>query len=184
MVFQSPTRRDFLAGLGACAMLAASPARAQGMAAESLGEAWRQFRLIDAENARFTLDNIRRPLTLIGFWASWCPVCLGENGQIAALQEAVGPENMEVIMMSHPNWWDDDLRRAKASGMKFRMATADPANDPETVYQTLTDQGDYFVPRTLVFRRTAGGLSVVMSRNGRLDLADGSIAARLRSATV
>jgi hypothetical protein len=73
---------------------------------------------------------------------------------------------------------------AKSRGMAFRMATADPSNGDEAIYDTLTNNGDYFVPRTLVFRREANELSVVMSRNGRLNLADGSVAARLRGAMV
>jgi len=68
--------------------------------------------------------------------------------------------------------------------MTFRMATADPSNGAEAINETMTDNGDYFVPRTLVFRRDAGELSVVMSRNGRLNLTDGSVAARLRGAMV
>jgi thiol-disulfide isomerase/thioredoxin len=167
MIIQSATRRNFLAGLGVSALLAASPARAQTPAETSLAERWSQFRLIDSENNGFTLASLRKPLTFIGFWASWCSVCQGEHDQIAALQQAVGPESM-----------------AKSRGMAFRMATADPSNGDEAIYDTLTNNGDYFVPRTLVFRREANELSVVMSRNGRLNLADGSVAARLRGAMV
>jgi thiol-disulfide isomerase/thioredoxin len=187
VIIQSATRRNFLAGLGVTALLAATPARqakAESLADASLADRWSQFRLIDSQNTSFTIGNVRKPLTLIGFWASWCPVCVGEYGQIAALQESVGAENMDVIMMSHPNWWEDDLRMAKSRGMTFRMATADPSNGAEAINETMTDNGDYFVPRTLVFRRDAGELSVVMSRNGRLNLTDGSVAARLRGAMV
>jgi len=187
VIIQSATRRNFLAGLGVTALLAATPARqakAESPADASLADRWSQFRLIDSQNTSFTIGNVRKPLTLIGFWASWCPVCVGEYAQIAALQESVGAENMDVIMMSHPNWWEDDLKVAKSRGIKFRMATADPSNDPAVINDTLTNQGDYFVPRTLVFRREAGELSVVMARSGRLDLEDGRLAARLRGAMV
>jgi thiol-disulfide isomerase/thioredoxin len=187
MIIQSATRRTFLAGLGVSALLAASPAMAQSPTNASdsaLADRWSQFRLIDSEENSFTLSSVRKPMTLIGFWASWCSVCVGEYDQIAALQAAIGPENMDVIMMSHPNWWADDQKAAKARGMKFRMATADPSNDPEAINDTLTNQGDYFVPRTMVFRREASELSVVMARSGRLDLADGRLAARLRGAMV
>jgi thiol-disulfide isomerase/thioredoxin len=187
VIIQSATRRNFLAGLGVSALLAASPAMAQSPTEpsdSSLADRWSQFRLIDSENTSFTLGSLRKPMTLVGFWASWCSVCVGEYGQIAALQEAIGPENMDVIMLSHPNWWEDDLKAAKARGMTFRMATADPSNDPETINDTMTNQGDYFVPRTVVFRKEASELSVVMARSGRLNLSDGSIAARLRGAMV
>jgi len=184
MMIQSATRRTFMAGIGASALLAASPALAQSTADSSLADRWSQFRLIDSEDNSFTLNSMRKPMTLIGFWASWCSVCVGEYSQIAALQEAIGPENLDVIMMSHPNWWEDDLKVAKSRGIKFRMATADPSNDPAVINDTLTNQGDYFVPRTLVFRREAGELSVVMARSGRLDLEDGRLAARLRGAMV
>ncbi len=184
MIIQSATRRNFLAGLGVSALLAASPAMAQSPADSSLAERWSQLRLLDSQDNSFTLDSVRKPLTLIGFWASWCSVCVGEYGQIAALQEAIGPETMDVIMLSHPNWWEDDLKVAKERGMKFRMATADPSNGPEAINDTMTNQGDYFVPRTLVFRSAASELSVVMARSGRLDLGDGRLAARLRGAMV
>jgi thiol-disulfide isomerase/thioredoxin len=184
MIIQSATRRNFLAGLGVSALLAASPAMAQSPADASLADRWNDFRLIDSEGNSFTLGSLRKPMTLVGFWASWCSVCVGEYGQIAALQAGVGPQAMDVIMLSHPNWWEDDQKAAKARGMTFRMATADPSNDPEAINDTMTNQGDYFVPRTLVFRRDAGDLSVVLSHSGRLDLADGRLAARLRGAMV
>lgn len=184
MIIQSTTRRNFLAGIGVSALLAASPARAESSPDPSLAERWSQFRLIDSQDNIFTLGSLRKPMTLIGFWASWCPVCVSECSRIAALQEAIGRDNMDVIMMSHPNWWEDDMKVAKDRGMTFRIATADPSNDPDAINDTLTNQGDYFVPRTLVFRREGGELSVVMARKGRLDLADGTIAARLRSAIV
>jgi thiol-disulfide isomerase/thioredoxin len=184
MILQSATRRNFLAGLGVTALLAASPARAQSPVDTSLAARWSQFQLIDSQDTVFTLGSVRKPLTLIGFWASWCSVCVGEYSQIAALQAAIGPETMDVIMVSHPNWWADDQKAAKARGMKFRMATADQSNDPEAINDMLTNQGDYFVPRTMVFRQEASELSVVMAQTGRLDLADGRIAARLRGAMV
>jgi thiol-disulfide isomerase/thioredoxin len=187
MIIQSATRRTFLAGLGVSALLAASPAMAQSpadSADSALADRWGQFRLIDSQNTSFTLNSVRKPMTLVGFWASWCSVCVGEYDQISALQEAIGPDNMDVIMLSHPNWWEDDQKAARARGMKFRMATADPSNDPEAINDTMTNQGDYFVPRTIVFRREAGALSVVMARSGRLDLANGRLAAHLRGAMV
>jgi hypothetical protein len=143
---------------------------------------WTRLKLIDSENNGFYLESLRKPLMLIALWAGWCPVCISEYGQIAALQNAVGPDAMDVLMVSHPSWWGDDVRMASQRAMHFRLATAAPSNGAEAIQAALTDDGDYFVPRSLVFRHQADGLALVTARRGRLHLADGRMLSLLQGA--
>ena len=120
------TRRNFLAGVGAAALLSTTvirPARAQSAADGSLASLWKDMELIDADGDSFSIADGRKPLTLIKLWANWCPVCIKEVAALDALVAAVGPQNLDVVLISHPSWFAGDQATAQSRGVRYKLAT-------------------------------------------------------------
>ncbi len=175
------SRRNFLAGLGASVIIPAAAARAQSEARSPLAALWQGISLVDSNNNDFSLKSTGKPLTLVKLWANWCPVCLSEIDQLTSLVAAVGPQTMEVILVSHPNWWEADQDAAKRRQIKFRLATPGEDNSPSRINAALMNaNGLYAVPRTMVFRNA--GEDVVLAHQGAMDWTDDSVVSQLRSA--
>jgi len=181
----STTRRSFLAGVGASTVFARGVARAQspfvqGNARFSLAALWQGLDLVDADDTRFSITDSKRPLTLVKLWANWCPVCLSEIEQLDTIVSALGPQNLDVILVSHPDWWESDQAAARSRGVKYRLATADRRNGRARIQAALTDaNGMYAVPRSLVFRQAG---EMVLAHKGALDWSDDSVVAQLKGA--
>jgi thiol-disulfide isomerase/thioredoxin len=183
----STTRRSFLAGIGACgvfgrgAALAQSPF-AQGNAGGYLASVWQGLDLVDADDNRFSITTGKRKLTLVKLWANWCPVCFSEIEQLDRVVSAIGPDNLDVILVSHPDWWENDQVAAKSRGVRYRLATPDRGNGRARIQAALTDaNGMYAVPRSLVFRQAG---EMVLAHKGALDWSDDSVVAQLKGAVV
>ncbi len=175
------SRRAFLAGLGTSLILPAAAARAQSETRSSLASLWQDISLVDSNDNDFSIKSIGKPLTLVKLWANWCPVCLSEIDQLNSLVSAVGPQRMEVLLVSHPHWWEADQEAARLRQIKFRLATPGEDNNPSLVEAALMNaSGLYAVPRTLVFRNA--GEDVVLAHQGAMDWTDDSVVAQLRSA--
>jgi thiol-disulfide isomerase/thioredoxin len=181
----STTRRSFLAGFGASAVFARGAARAQSAFAQnnaggSLASVWQGLDLVDADDNNFSIATGRRKLTLVKLWANWCPVCFSEIEQLDSIVAALGPQNLDVILVSHPDWWESDQAAAKRRGVKYRLATPDRGNGRARIQAALTDaNGMYAVPRSLVFRQAG---EMVLAHKGALDWSDDSVVAQLKGA--
>jgi peroxiredoxin len=180
----SSTRRNFLAGMGAAAaMVASGNARAQGLGGSSVGGLWRQLQLVDAQDNNFTIGDIRKPLTMVKLWAHWCPVCVHEIAQLDALVSEMGPQALEVILISHPQWWEEDQEAARSRQLRFRLATPDRSNGFGMIQAALTNErGNYAVPRTLVFVKTGG--EPILTHQGAMNVSSDSVVAQLRDELV
>jgi len=180
----STTRRHFLAGLGASALLSTA-ARAQSVATESSGgptlaQLWQRLQLVDANDNNFTIKDSAQPLTLVKLWANWCPVCINEIEKLDSVVSALGPQNLDVLLISHPDWWGEDQEAARRRGIRFKLATTDASNGRGRIQAALTTgNGLYAVPRSLVFRRAG---EVVMAHQGAMDWTDDSLVAQLKGA--
>lgn len=98
------------------------------------------------------LNELRRPLLLVNLWAAWCPGCLAEMPTLQALPSRLGPNAMDVVLLSHGMNWDADLAYAHNTGLPFlhwRLSV----QAPETVVATAFGvQGNRFgLPQSLVF---------------------------------
>jgi thiol-disulfide isomerase/thioredoxin len=181
----STTRRSFLAGVGASVALAGGIARAQsptgqGTASASLAALWQNLDLVDADDNAFSVTNGARPLTLVKLWAHWCPVCFSEIEQLDGVVAAIGAQNLDVILVSHPDWWESDQAAARSRGIRYRLATPGAGNGRARIQAALTDaNGMYAVPRSLVFRKAG---EMVLAHKGALDWSDDSVVAQLKGA--
>jgi len=146
----------------------------------ALAALWQRLELVDAEDNNFSIKDATRPLTLVKLWAHWCPVCLSEIDQLDQVVAALGPRTLDVILVSHPDWWREDQAVARRRGIRFRLATPDFGNGRGRIQAALTNSaGLYAVPRSLVFRRAG---EVVMAHQGAMDWTDDSVVAQLRDA--
>lgn len=62
-----------------------------------IGTASPEVRLPDLEGRTRTLAEYDNRVILLNFWATWCPPCLEEIPALIELQEALGPEGLQVI---------------------------------------------------------------------------------------
>ena len=180
------TRRNFLAGAGAAGLLATTmirPARAQSATDNSLSSLWKDMELIDADGDSFSIAEGRKPLTLIKLWANWCPVCVGEVAALDRLVTAVGPQKLDVILISHPSWFAGDQATAQSRGVRYKLATPARSNGRERIQAALMNaEGMYAVPRSMVFAKAGG--EVVAAHQGGMDWTNATMVAQLRNAAV
>lgn len=176
---QSIARRSFLAGSSALAVMSIAGARAESPADEPVGALWRGLDLLDVNGRTFQIGDVRAPLTLIKLWANWCPACWGEMPSLKALTAAVGPQDIEVLLISHPEYWVRDQQAALSRGVPFRLATPSPSNARAVMQAALTESnGAYAVPRSLLFKKTQD--AAVWVHRGAQDWAAANIVAQMR----
>src|ERR1700709_2831968 len=100
-------RRTFATTLGAA--LVARGAAAMPRPEDSV---WSGIDLMEQSGRSFGLSQAATPLTLLKLWAHWCPACLTEIAPLAAMAAAVGPRKLEVLLVSHPEYWAQDQEAA------------------------------------------------------------------------
>jgi len=151
-----------------------------GSGSPALARLWQGLALVDADDTVFSIKNATRPLTLVKLWANWCPACIHEIEQLGRVVEALGAQNLDVLLVSHPTWWREDQAVAQDRGIRFRLATPAFSNGRGRIQAALTDgAGLYAVPRSVVFRRAG---EVVMAHQGAMDWTDDSLLAQLKGA--
>ena len=131
----------------------------------------------DKDGRTFQLGQGSAPLTLVTMWAHWCPACLSEMPSLTALSTALGPQ-LDVLLVSHPEYWAQDQAAAQHRRLPHRMATLSSYNAPGVLEAALLQDGAYTVPRSLVFRRDA---TVAWSHLGSMDWASADAIGRVKS---
>ena len=145
---------------------------------ETQAALWRGMGLDGADGRSFQLGSGRAALTLVKLWASWCPACLSEMGSLAALAAAVPSDTLEVVLVSHPEYWREDLAAAQRRPVPFRMAKPSSGTDPGVIRAALTLDGAYDVPRSFVFRQRVS--SIAWTHVGSMDWGSAATVSRLQ----
>ena len=144
------SRRVFLSGLAAGVLGASRPSLAS-----PLTNLWQGIDLQQPDGRLFQLRDIQRRVVVVKLWANWCPACLGELASLTAMAGVLDPM-VEIVLVSHPEFWERDQRTARARGVPFRLATLAANTSPGVAAAALLDaSGDYTVPRTIAFRADA-----------------------------
>lgn len=141
-------RRAILAGLAAWQIgLPVRPA-----AAASQAEVLAVAEFTDGQNTPHRLSELTRPLLLVNLWAAWCAGCLEEMPTIMALAARLGPDSMDVVLLSHDMNWRGDLAYARQMRLPFRHWRLS-SRLPETVVNTAfrIEDGRFGLPQTMVF---------------------------------
>ena len=176
MAVQPVARRSFLA-LAVAAAAASAPARARTRLPEAADNGlWRGVSFEDQGGRTFQLGS-GPALTLVTMWAHWCPACLSEMPSLATLSAAMGGQ-LEVPLVSHPEYWAQDQAAAQRRRIPHRMATLSGYNAPGVLDAALLQDGAYTVPRSRLLRRDA---TVAWSHLGSMDWASADAIGRVRA---
>ena len=168
-------RRNFLGALAGLGL--ADTAHAQS-ATDPVAALWQGMELQGQDGRTFSARDLRAPVTLFHLWANWCPACLGEMGSLAAAAAATGGK-VDVVLVSHPQFWQADQAFAARRSLPFRLATPTEANGQAVLDAALLDGGVYAVPRTVLLR--ADGRDTTWSHLGAVSWSSPAAVARLRT---
>lgn len=159
------TRRFVLSALPAAGLVAAVPAIAR-VPESPEASMWRGMMVEDASGRAFQLGMARAPVTLVTMWAHWCPGCLVEAAPLADFAASLGPK-VEVLLLSHPEWWQQDRAYTQQRRINLRHVVPSTANDPAVIRAALTPRGAFHVPRSLALRN--GDADVSWKHSGWTD---------------
>lgn len=127
-------------------MAGASPAELRQAAALAGAE------FTDAQGAIHRLSELARPLVLINLWAAWCIGCLIELPTIRGLGSQLGPEALDVVLLSHDMNWRADLAYVREAGSPFRHWRLSPQATANVVAAAFRIDADRFgLPQSVVF---------------------------------
>ena len=167
MAISCLSRRSFAVGVAASASTRVKSVVALPYQSET--DVWTGSVLLDQDGRSFGLSDLERPLTILKLWAGWCPACASELPQLATVAPKLG-RNVEVVLVSHPQYWTADLVTAQHRQLPFRLATFAPSNPRPLVEHALLQQGGaYAVPKSLVFRKR--DRLIVLKREGATEWA-------------
>ena len=172
-------RRGFLGALAGLAATAASSGTAVAQPApDPVAALWMGMELQGQDGRSFNVRDLRAPVTLLHLWANWCPACLGEMGSLATAAAAMG-DKVDVVFVSHPQFWHADQAFAGRRNLPFRLATPTTANGQPVLDAALLENGAYAVPRTVLLR--ADGRNAAWSHLGAVSWSSPGAVARLRT---
>jgi thiol-disulfide isomerase/thioredoxin len=110
-----------------------------------------QARFVDAAGTTHRLAELTRKLLLVDLWAAWCPGCLTELPALRRLAERLGPDAIDVVMLSHGMNWAGDLAYASRTGIPFHHWRLAPNTPDSVVTAAFRIDGDRFgLPQSLV----------------------------------
>jgi thiol-disulfide isomerase/thioredoxin len=154
---QKPPQQHRIARRTALGMLAgwsvgmAGPASAAPSSEARQARALQRSDLVDAQDRPHRLAELTRPLLLINLWASWCPECLGELPSLRALAARLGPDAIDIVMLSHGMNWAGDVAYARRTEIPFRHWRLPPHAPEAIVAAAFRIEDDRFgLPQSLV----------------------------------
>ncbi len=82
------------------ALMAAREGEMRKLAIHKVPERLPIFTLLDMEDADRSLDEFHGKYVLLNFWATWCAPCRKEMPSLDALQEELGSDAFEVVLVA------------------------------------------------------------------------------------
>ena len=108
-------------------------------------EFFKDMTLVDTEGEIYDTETLHTSITVLNFWASWCPPCRWEFPSLVDLQELYSPDQLLVIGINNDNETMDIINETRDEfGLNFPLVSED---GPFI--------GDHFdietIPRTFIF---------------------------------
>jgi thiol-disulfide isomerase/thioredoxin len=103
------------------------------------------------------LATLRRDVTVVAFWASWCPPCLLELTQLESLQRRFASDGgVRIVAVSV-----DDRPRQAAARQRFaaERLTMPLVVDGRALYERYFPRSELTVPRLVVVDRRDRGIA-------------------------
>jgi thiol-disulfide isomerase/thioredoxin len=106
----------------------------------------------DERNTVHHLSELTRPLLLVNLWAAWCPGCLTELPTMQALASRLGPDAIDIVLLSHAMNWDGDLAYLRETALRFRHWRLSNRVPEAIVAAAFRVQDERFgLPQSLIF---------------------------------
>ncbi|MGY8607417.1 TlpA family protein disulfide reductase [Gluconobacter cerinus] len=88
---------------------------------------------------------------LVNFWAYWCSNCIAEMQSLEKLQDSIGKDKLEVILVSRPENEQKDREMARRLNLPFPLYVVSGQNSPDEIRAAYHDHGVLSLPQTWVF---------------------------------
>jgi peroxiredoxin len=96
--------------------------------AAKIGEPVSDVELIDAQENKLRLSELKGSVVFVNFWAAWCPPCIEEIPSIEALFRSLsGEQNFRMITILYRDDMDRISKSAREQGYTFPIY-----RDPES----------------------------------------------------
>jgi thiol-disulfide isomerase/thioredoxin len=131
-------------------------------------EALSHAEFIDPDGTTHRLGELTRPLLLVNLWAAWCAGCIEELPTLRTLTSLLGPNAIDVVLLSHEMNWRGDQTYARKAALPFhhwRLAAEVPQSVTAAAFRMEVDR--FALPQSLVFAGRARTL--VLSEEGSQD---------------
>ncbi len=85
-----------------------------------IGESVPDVALIDEQEIKLKLSDLKGSVVFVNFWASWCPPCIEEIPSIEALFRSLsGEQNFKMITILYRDDMDQISKSARKQGYTF-----------------------------------------------------------------
>jgi thiol-disulfide isomerase/thioredoxin len=124
----------------------------------------------DTQGTPHRLSELVRPLVLVNLWAAWCAGCLEELPTIRSLASQLGPEAIDVVLLSHEMNWRGDQAYTRVASLPFhhwRLSASVPEGVVSAAFRVEADR--FALPQSLVF--AGRDRALVRSEEGSKDWA-------------
>lgn len=112
---------------------------------------WDHMKIIDPAGRVRMLEDLGNKVLIVNLWASWCANCLREFASMKKMQATFGEENVDIVLVSYPKFWQQDQAFAKSHAIPFPVFGVAPAI-PEVEWRAaFRDSGNLSLPQTLIW---------------------------------
>ena len=109
--------------------------------------------VLSPEEAADLLADSRGNITVVNFWATWCPPCVAEMPELAKFHETFGSQGVNLFSFSvdHPDTLNDRVRPFVAERQLPFAVRVLNAPSPETVDEAFNLEMGGAIPATAVY---------------------------------
>jgi thiol-disulfide isomerase/thioredoxin len=98
-----------------------------------------------------TFAEFKSKVVVISLWASWCPNCIQEIASFREMQQLLGKENVEIVLVGYSDDWEAEKQFARAHHVEFPIYAFGPSTQAELDAAFDRASGTTTLPQTLVW---------------------------------